>query len=141
MLAVDTNVLVAAHREDAPNHAVCLALVEKLAVGPSPFALFWPSIYEFLRVVTHHRVFDPPSSLGDALCAVGDLVTMPAASILAATERHAAVLQQVLRETPVEGNLIHDAHLVALAVEHGVHELITYDGDFKRFPQINSRTP
>ena len=141
MLALDTNVLVAAHRADAPNHQACLALLEALARGVAPVGLFWPSLYEFLRVVTHHRVFDPPTPLADALAAVDDFVSMPTARVLAETDNHAGVLSEVLATSPVEGNLLHDAHLVALAIEHGVHELVTYDRDFKRFPQVASRTP
>jgi len=141
MLAIDTNVMVAAHRRDAPNHEAALALLTALAAKPAPFALFWPSLYEFLRVVTHHRVFDPPSPLADALRAVADLTALPTVRVLSETGRHTEVLRQVLAESPAEGNLIHDAHLVALAIEHGVDELVTYDRDFARFPQVRTRQP
>ena len=92
-------------------------------------------------MVTHHRVFDPPTSLALALEALGDFLSPPTVRVLSETESHASVLQQVLRESPVEGNLLHDAHLVALAVEHGVHEIITFDKDFKQFGMIASREP
>ena len=141
MIALDTNVLVAAHRRDAPAHAASHALLEGLASGSLPFGLLWPSLYEFLRIVTHHRVFDPPSPLQSALAAVNELMSIPSARLLSETERHAEVLRQVLQQSPVEGNLMHDAHLVALALEHGVHEIVTYDRDFKRFSQIHTSEP
>lgn len=141
MVALDTNILVHAHRAGTAHHEAALALLRDLSEGPEPYALFWPSLYEFLRVVTHHRVFDPPSSLGDALEAVTDLVAPPVVRVLSETARHSALLARVVRETRVTGNLIHDAHLVALALEHGVREILTLDGDFARFPQVSSRNP
>ena len=141
MIALDTNVLVAAHRLDAPAHAASFKLIEGLALGARPFGLFWPSLYEFLRVVTHHRVFDPPTSVEKALAAIDEFISLPAVRVLSETERHAEVLHEVLRASPVAGNLLHDAHLVALAIEHGVHEIITYDKDFKRFSQVRTSEP
>jgi toxin-antitoxin system PIN domain toxin len=141
VIALDTNVLVAAHRSDAPEHAVCLGLVSELAVGERPWGLFWPSLYEFLRVVTHHRVFMPPTPLPLALAALDDLLAAGPVRVLSETPRHAAVLRQVLAESPATGNLVHDAHLVALAVEHGVHEIVSFDEDFRRFPQVRARRP
>jgi toxin-antitoxin system PIN domain toxin len=141
MIALDTNILVHAHRRGTLHHEAALALVRELSEGPAPFALFWPSLYEFLRVVTHHRVFDPPSTPADAAEAIRDFLTPPVVRVLSETTHHPAILDRVMRETPVTGNLIHDAHLVALAVEHGVHEILTLDGDFARFPQVASRNP
>ena len=112
-----------------------------MAEGDEPYALFWPSLYEFLRVVTHHRVFDPPSTTGEALEAIRDFLSPPVVRLLSETTRHPALLERVLRESRITGNLVHDAHLVALAVEHGVHELLTLDGDFARFTQVASRNP
>jgi hypothetical protein len=141
MIALDTNILVSAHRPGTPHHRAALGLLRELGEGPAPYALFWPSLYEFLRVVTHHRVFDPPSPLGDALEAVGDFLAPPVVRVLGETARHPALLARVVREARVTGNLVHDAHLVALALEHGVHEILTLDGDFARFPQVASRNP
>lgn len=118
-----------------------MALLAGLAEGPAPYALFWPSLYEFLRIVTHHRVFDPPSTPAEALEAIRDFVAPPTVRVLSETARHPELLDRRLRETRVAGNLIHDAHLVALALEHGVHQILTLDGDFARFPQVASRNP
>jgi uncharacterized protein len=141
MLALDTNILVHAHRRGTAHHAQALALLRGLGEGVEPYALFWPSLYEFLRVVTHHRVFDPPSTTGEALEAIRDFLAPPVVRVLSETLRHPALLDRVLRESRVTGNLVHDAHLVALSLEHGVHQILTLDADFARFPQLASRNP
>lgn len=141
MIALDTNILVHAHRRGTLHHKAALGLLRELSEGPTPYALFWPSLYEFLRVVTHHRVFDPPSTPGDALEAIRDFLAPPVVRVLSESARHPVLLDRVIRETRVTGNLIHDAHLVALALEHGVHEILTLDGDFARFSQVASRNP
>ncbi len=141
MIALDTNILVHAHREGTQFHKAAVELLHGLSGRPAPYALFWPSLYEFLRVVTHHRVFDPPSRIDEAMEALSDFLQPPGVRILSETEAHDAVLRVVLKESRVTGNLVHDAHLVALAVEHGVHEILTLDEDFRRFPQIVSRNP
>jgi toxin-antitoxin system PIN domain toxin len=141
VIALDTNILVHAHREGTRHHEAALTLLRDLSEGAEPYALFWPSLYEFLRVVTHHRVFDPPSSVSDALEAIAAFVAPPVVRVLSESARHQALLERVVRDTRTTGNLIHDAHLVALAVEHGVHEILTLDGDFARFPQVASRNP
>jgi toxin-antitoxin system PIN domain toxin len=141
VIALDTNILVHAHRRGTAYHEPALAMLAALAEGAAPYALFWPSLYEFLRVVTHHRVFDPPSKTVEALEAIRDFLAPPVVQVLSETGRHLALLERVLRESRVTGNLIHDAHLVALALEHGVHEILTLDGDFARFQQVASRNP
>ncbi|MFL5260004.1 MAG: TA system VapC family ribonuclease toxin [Hyphomicrobiales bacterium] len=141
MIALDTNILVHAHRIGTDRHREALSLLRSLSTGTAPYALFWPSLYEFLRVVTHRRVFDPPSTVEEALEAVSDLLAPPVVRVLMETERHALTLDRVLRESRVTGNLVHDAHLVALAIEHGVDEILTLDADFEQFRQVASRNP
>jgi toxin-antitoxin system PIN domain toxin len=141
VIALDTNILVHAHRRGTMHHEQALSLLAALSEGPAPYALFWPSLYEFLRVVTHHRVFDPASTTVEALEAVRDFLAPPVVQALSETQRHPLLLERVLQESRVTGNLIHDAHLVALALEHGVHEILTLDGDFARFSQVANRNP
>jgi hypothetical protein len=141
VVAIDTNILVAAHRRGVPHHQDALALISRLAEDEVPFALFWPSLYEFLRVVTHHRVFDPPSTVQEALEALEDFLAPPAVRIVSETPVHPALVRRVISEAGVTGNLVHDAHLVALALEHGIHEILTLDADFRRFPHVSSRNP
>jgi predicted nucleic acid-binding protein len=107
----------------------------------APYALFWPSLYEFLRVVTDHRVFEPPSTTVEALEAIGDFLPPPVVRVLSETSRHPLILECGITDSRVTGDLIHDAHLVALALEHGVHEILTLDGDFAGFRQPASRNP
>ena len=141
MVGVDTNILVHAHRQGSEHHPAALDLVRSLSTGSVPYALFWPSLYEFVRVVTHHRVFDPPSTPVQAIQAVNDFIAPSRVLVLSETNLHQDILGQVMNETAVRGNLVHDAHLVALALEHGVHEILTLDEDFRRFPQVASRNP
>ncbi len=141
MVGLDTNILVHAHRRGTEHHDHAYELLRSMAEGTVPYALFWPSLYEFLRVVTHHRVFDPPSTISEAVEAVEGFLAPAVVRVLSETPRHARILQGLLAESRVTGNLVHDAHLVALSLEHGVHEILTLDGDFARFPQVAHRDP
>mgnify|MGYP006201948285 CR=1 FL=1 len=134
MRAVDTNVLVLAHHEDAPEHRIASDLLRALGEGSLPWAIPWPCIYEFLRVVTHPRVFSPPVPIDLALSDLAQILASPTLILLAETSRHAEVMDEMVRESGVTGNLLHDAHIAALCVEHGVSELLTGDRDFARFP-------
>jgi len=113
----------------------------QLAEGTSPWAIPWPCIYEFLRVVTHPRVYHPPMPLALALQEVSRLLASPTLLLLHETPNHPQVMQEVLRLAGVSGNLIHDAHIAALCLEHGVDELITGDRDFSRFPFLRVLNP
>ena len=133
MKAVDTNVLVYAEVTTAPHHRRARDLLVGLAQGAEPWAIPWPCVYEFLRVVTHPRVFQPPVPAEVARADLAAILASPSLCLLAETERHPAVLDAVLDESGVTGNLIHDAHIAALCREHGVSELLTGDRDFLRF--------
>ncbi len=138
MTGLDTDILVYAHREGTSHHQEAFDLVRLFSENPTPYALFRPGLYEFLRIVTHHGAFDPSSSQAEALAAVEAFIAPPAVRVLAETSSRPRILRQVLSETNARGNLVHDAHLVALALEHGVHEILTFDEDFRRFRQIAS---
>lgn len=141
MLAVDTNVLVYARREETRWHAEARALLEALANGERPWAIPWPCVYEFLRVVTHPRVFDPPTPMEHALEDVISLLESPSLVLLGEGPAHASHLERMVRAGQVLGNLVHDAHIAALAIEHGVREFLTADRDFARFPGLRVRNP
>lgn len=134
MKAVDTNILVYSEIVTSAHHPTARLLLTELAEGPAPWAIPWPCVYEFLRVVTHPRVFSPPVPLSIALEDLEQILTSPTLVLLSETERHAEVMASVVRESDVTGNLLHDAHIAALCIEHGVSELITGDRDFSRFP-------
>jgi toxin-antitoxin system PIN domain toxin len=131
--AVDTNVLVFAEIETSPQHRAALALLASLAEGAEPWAIPWPCVYEFLRVVTHPRVYHPPVPLDTALGDLGRVLDSPSLILLHETERHPGIMARVVRDSGATGNLIHDAHIAALCIEHGVVELLTGDRDFFRF--------
>jgi toxin-antitoxin system PIN domain toxin len=132
--AIDTNVLVYSEIVSSTHHRTARLLLTELAEGRVPWAIPWPCVYEFLRVVTHPRVFSPPAPLAIALHDLDQILASPTLVLLSETERHSDVMTTVVRESGVTGNLIHDAHIAALCIEHGVSELLTGDRDFSRFP-------
>jgi toxin-antitoxin system PIN domain toxin len=132
--AVDTNVLVYAEIVSSEFHRPARELLIDLAEHPLPWAIPWPCVYEFLRVITHPRVFSPPVPTERALDDLQQILQSPSLRLLAETPRHAEVMDLLIRETGLTGNLMHDAHIAALCIEHGVTELITGDADFSRFP-------
>lgn len=141
MRAVDTNVLVFSEIRSSPQHEVARRVLTELGEGALPWAIPWPCIYEFLRIVTHPRVYHPPVPLRVAVTDLRRILEAPTLVLLKETTRHAEVLSSVLDESGVTGNLIHDAHIAALCFEHGVTELITGDRDFSRFPNLTVGNP
>lgn len=139
MIAVDTNVLVYAHREEMPQHAPGLAALTALAEGDMPWALPIFVVNEFVRVVTHHRVFPTPSPPHVALGVIEALLASPTARLLHPGRRYLRLLGEALAEGDARGNLVLDAAIVALCREHGVDEILTADLDFRRFSSIDIR--
>jgi toxin-antitoxin system PIN domain toxin len=141
LIAIDTNILVYARRAETPHHAEARALLVKLAEGDTPWAIPWPCVYEFLRVVTHPRVFDPPTPIEAAIAGLESLFESPSLVLLGESHLHRAQLRRAIQEGGASGNLIHDAHIVALALEHGISEFLTADRDFDRFLSLRCRNP
>lgn len=141
MRAIDTNVLVYAEVTNSTHHARALELLTALGEGAAPWAIPWPCVYEFLRVVTHPRVYHPPAPLKRALSDLKRILASPSLMLLSETERHEEVMNTVIEGSAVAGNLVHDAHIAALCLEHGVSELITGDRDFLRFTDLQVWNP
>lgn len=141
MIALDTNILVYARRTEAPHHGEARKLLTSLAEGSEPWALPWPCVYEYLRVITHPRVFDPPTRQEDALEDLESLLSSPSLSLLGEGPTHLARMIDSVAMSDATGNLVHDAHIAALVLEHGASELWTTDRDFRRFPGLNLRNP
>jgi uncharacterized protein len=141
MQAVDTNVLIHAEVASSQQHDPALKILKSLAEGALPWAIPWPCIYEYLRVVTHPRVFHPPVPLNLAIEDLRKLLASPSLFLLAETPRHLSVMDQVVCQSGATGNLVHDAHIVALCLEHGVSEIITGDRDFSRFAGLRIINP
>jgi toxin-antitoxin system PIN domain toxin len=142
MFVVDTNVLLHAVNRDAPEHREALALLIDWRGRHGAWFLTWGIAYEFLRVVTHSRVLPRPLTGAQASAWLATLLQSPGLAMLTPGERHAQVLQEVLRDAKhITGNLWHDAHTVALMREHGVHRVVSHNQDFRRFPGIELLAP
>ena len=133
MIAVDTNILVYAHREESPFHAAALERLTELAEGPATWAIPWPCLHEFLAIVTHSRIYAPPTPLARALDQVDAWLESPTLTLLAETTTHWPTLRALLAAGRVVGGQVHDARVAALCRDHGVRELWSADRDFGRF--------
>lgn len=140
MRLVDVNVLVCAFRADAPGHAAHRAWLESLIGSDEAYAVSDHVLAGFLRVVTHPKVFRPPTPLAPALAFAQALRERANAVFLAPGARHWGIFTTLCREAGARGNLVPDAWLAALAIESGC-ELVTTDGDFARFRDLRWRHP
>jgi toxin-antitoxin system PIN domain toxin len=141
VIAVDTNILVYAHREDSEWHAAAAARIEALAEGQRPWAIPWPCVHEFLAIATHPRIFSPPTPLPAALEQVDAWLESPALVLLAESDGHWIRLRQLLQAGKVSGPKVHDARIAALCTQHGVRELWSADRDFNSFPGFHVTNP
>lgn len=141
MIAVDTNLLVSAHRRDHELHAAGARTLKRVAEGRERWAIPWPCIHEFLAIVTHPRIFDPPSPLDAALDQVDAWLESPGLVLLAEGRQHWPLLRALVRAGEVRGPRVHDARVAAICLAHGIVELWTADRDFGRFPQLRTRNP
>jgi toxin-antitoxin system PIN domain toxin len=139
LIAVDTNLLLYAHRAESPFHEAAGAALVRAAA--SRWALPWPCVHEFLAIATHPRIFDPPTPLDDALRAVEGWLAAPTVMLLSESAGYASVLDQVLRSAKVTGPRVHDARVYALCLHHGVRELWSADRDFSRFSGVAVKNP
>jgi toxin-antitoxin system PIN domain toxin len=136
VIALDTNILVYAHRAEMAQHAAARAALAALAEGDEPFGVPVTVATEFLRVVTHPRVFRPPTDMPTARAALDAVLDSPSARLLAPGPRHRALLAEAIEEGDATGNLVLDAAIVATCREHAVRTILTNDLDFRRFPSI-----
>jgi len=141
MIAVDTNLLVYAHREDSPWHDVAYARIAALAEGRAQWAIPWACLHEFLAIVTHPRIYTPPTPLAAAVDQVEAWLESPTLVLLAETDGYWPELRGYLEEGRINGPQVHDARIAALCLFHGVRELWTADRDFSRFAGLSVRNP
>ena len=138
MIAVDTNVLVYAHRPESPkHHSACTRLIE-LAEFTARWAIPVFCLTEFMRLVTHPRLFDSPHTADEACEAVARLLASPRLTLLRPGPDYPDLLFEAIREGNAIGNLVFDAQIVALCREHGVSRLLTEDRDFDRFKGLQT---
>jgi uncharacterized protein len=140
MVLLDVNVVVNAMRKDAPRHAAISSYVQALRSAPEPFGLSDMVLTGALRVLTHPRVFVPPTPTALACDFVRALRETPNAVLVSPGQRHWKIFCDLLNVTGAIGNLIPDAWYAALAIEHGC-EWISDDADFARFPGLRWRRP
>jgi hypothetical protein len=141
MVAVETNLLVYAHRADSPWHAAAARAVRLLAESGRPWGIPWPCVHEFLAIVTHPRIYDPPTPLAAAVAQVEAWLESPPLVLLAEAPGYWEVLARVARGGRAAGPRVHDARVAALCLQHGVDELWTADRDFGRFGELRTRNP
>ncbi len=141
MIAIDTNLLVYAHREDSDWHDAAAPRLRELAESKARWAIPWPCIHEFLAIVTHPRIFAPPTPLAAAMNQVDAWLESPSVVVLAEDPHYWSTLRSLLRTARVAGPEIHDARIAALCIHHGVDELWTADRDFNRYPRLAATNP
>lgn len=142
MLALDTNVLVYAHRREAAEHTVARDLVRELAEGKEPWAIPWPCVFEFFSVVTNVRIWkDAASTPQQAWAQLAAWINAPSVRMLAETDELPGILAELVQRPRVRGPIIHDARVAALCLAHGVEKLISRDRDFSLFPDLRVENP
>ena len=141
MIAVDTNILVYAHREDSPWHEPAYRAVAKLAEGSGAWAIPWAALHEFIAIETHPRILAPPTPLSRALDQVEAWIDSPTLHLLSEAPGYYESLHSLLKTAKITGPQVHDARIAAVCLQHGVRELWTADRDFSRFPALHVRNP
>lgn len=141
MIAVDTNILIYAHREDSEFHNLAMSRLSALAESGGPWAIPWPCIHEFLGVVTHPRIFNAPTPFGVALDTVDAWLESPSVALLAEADEYWPLLRALVAAGKIVGPRVHDARIAALCLQHGVRELWSADRDFSRFPDLKVVNP
>lgn len=141
MIAVDANVLVYAHREDSAFHAAARRCIEALAQSRAPWAIPWPCVHEFYSIVTHPRIYAPPTPVAQALDQIDAWMESPSLALLGESEQHWPCLKSLLQSARVAGPQVHDGRIAALCLQHGVDELWSADRDFGRFAALRVRNP
>jgi|SRR5215211_198978 len=141
MIALDSNILVYAHRRDLPQHVMALQAIERLIAAGRTWAVPWPCIHEFLAVVTSARIFKTPTSTQTAITVVREFGDQPQARLLAEAQHHVDILDRLCHNANVTGSKIHDARIAAICIGHGVSQLWTADRDFSYFPELKTANP
>lgn len=141
MIAVDTNILIHAHRHDSPHNELAHRSISGLAESGSSWGIPWPCVHEFLAVVTNARAFGTPTPPDIAADQIDTWLASPALVLLAETERHWAELRALVTAGHITGGRVHDARIAAICRQHSVRELWSADRDFSRFPGLKVVNP
>jgi toxin-antitoxin system PIN domain toxin len=141
VIAVDTNLLVYAHRQDSDFHDPAITALKGLAESNERWAIPWPCVHEFLAITTHPKIFNPPSPLGLVLKAMDIWLNSPGCEMIGEGPGYYDVLKKVVSKGKIAGPMIHDARIAALCFHYGIRELWTTDRDFSRFATLRTRNP
>lgn len=138
---LDANVLLYASDEASGYHVQARAFLERVAGGDELVYLFWPTVMAYVRVATHPAVFEHPLPPADAEANIDALLSLAHVQTAGEQDRFWLSYRRVARDADCRGNLVPDAHLVALMIENGVRTIWTHDRDYRRFPGIEVRDP
>ncbi len=141
MIAVDTNILVYAHRRDHDWNEAASACMRALAEGRATWAIPWPCVHEFYAVVTRPNVFNPPSTAAQAFSQLAAWFESPSLRLLGESANHFNTLKRLATGAKIAGAAIHDARIAAICIDHGAAALWTVDRDFSRFPALKVGNP
>jgi hypothetical protein len=141
VIAVDTNLLVYAHRPEMPFHERARQVLTDAVAAVEPLCIPWPCVHEFLAVVSNPRIFKDPTPMDIAMDTVKRLLASLSGGFLAEGEGYLDALERVARPALLQGALVHDARVAALCLFHGVRVLWSADRDFSRFPALTAVNP
>ena len=141
MIAIDTNILIYSHRVDSEWHVEAAEAIRRVAEGRTSWAIPWPCIHEYLAIVTHPRIYDPPSTAEQALAQVDAWFESPSIELLNESADYWPTLKSQIQTGRVTGPRMHDARIAAVCLNHGVTEFWTADRDFNRFPGLSCQNP
>jgi len=139
--AIDTNLLVYAHRKEMPLHSAALSTLEGLVSGFTPWSIPWPCVHEFIAVVTNSRIFRTPTPLTTAFDTIKSWQQGGNVHFLSEGEGYLSTLETLVKSTALSGAKIHDARIAALCLHHDVSELWSCDRDFSLFPMLRTHNP
>lgn len=137
----DANVLLYASDESSAFHSRARAFLEQISEGEELAYFFWPTAMAYMRIATHPAIFERPLTPEHALWNVEEILALPHVRTAGEQDRFWSVYRRVAADGDVRGNLVSDAHLVALMTENGVRTIWTHDRDFRRFASIDARDP
>jgi uncharacterized protein len=141
LIAVDTNLLVYAHRSDSPFHEAAYELMDNLRRGRAPWAIPWSCLHEFIAVVTHPKIFKQPTAIALAFDAIDAWLAGGNAQLIGESEGYLEKLRAQAVNAKARGPRIHDARIAAICLHHGIRELFSADRDLRRFPDLPVRNP
>ena len=141
MIAVDTNILVYAHRSEAPDHAAAATALRELSEGSARWAIPWPCLHEFMAVVTRPRYLRIPSTRLQACEQIEAWLESPGLTAIAESARHWITLRALIAAGNIVGNQVHDAKIAAVCLDAGVSEFWSAERDFSRYPTLRTRNP